>query len=118
MRQAELYLEVATLVLGHETGEDATVATGNAVLAGIAAADAMCCAAAGRRYRGTDHRRAADHLQQVTGDAELGRILRDLVDLKDLGHYGLTNIRARRARTAVRRAEQLVSAARDRIRRT
>ena len=47
LRQARLYLEVATLVASDEPGEHATVATANAVLAGIAAADAMCCAIAG-----------------------------------------------------------------------
>jgi hypothetical protein len=68
LRQARLYLEVATLVASDEPGEHATVATANAVLAGIAAADAMCCAIAGERFRGDDHRRAAEYLGQVTGD--------------------------------------------------
>lgn len=62
LRQARLYLEVATLVASDEPGEHATVATANAVLAGIAAADAMCCAIAGERFRGDDHRRAAEYL--------------------------------------------------------
>ena len=68
LRQARLYLEVATLVASDEPGEHATVATANAVLAGIAAADAMCCAIAGERFRGDDHRRAAEYLGQITGD--------------------------------------------------
>lgn len=71
LRQARLYLEVALVVTTDEPGEEATVATGNAVLAGIAAADAICCEAAGQRYRGGDHRHAVDHLEQVTGDADL-----------------------------------------------
>ena len=57
--QAQQYLDVAELVLSDETGSEATVATGNAVLAGIAAADAICCSGAGSRYRGSDHRVAA-----------------------------------------------------------
>lgn len=116
LRHAELYLEVAETVLGSEAHEEATVATGNAVLAGIAAADAICCAVAGRRFRGEDHRQAADHLEQVIGDAALGSALRELLDIKDGGHYGLTDVRLDRARAALRRATALVDAARQRAR--
>jgi hypothetical protein len=115
-RQAELYLDVAESVLANEAGEEATVATGNAVLAGIAAADAICCALSGQRYRGSDHRRAADHLETVTGDRSLARHMRDLIDLKDTGHYGLEDVRSSRATAAVRKATHLVQAARDHVR--
>ena len=111
---AGLYLEVARLVLADETGSEATVATGNAVLAGIAAADAICCAATGKRYRGADHREAADYLERVTGDRTLGQALRDLADYKDGAHYGLSNVKTQRAKAAVRRAETLVNAALER----
>jgi len=111
---AELYLDVARLVIADETGSEATVATGNAVLAGIAAADAICCAAAGKRYRGADHREAADYLERVTGDRKLGQALRDLADYKDGAHYGLSNVKTQRAKAATRRAETLVRAARGR----
>jgi hypothetical protein len=120
LRQAERYLEVAEAVLADETADEtaerATVATGNAVLAAIAAADAICCAAAGSRYRGSDHRQAAAHLEQVTGDKKLASLLRDVVDLKDAGHYGLSNIGSSRAKSVLRKADQLVGAARDRVR--
>ncbi len=116
LRHADLYLEVAEIVLAAEGGEQATVATGNAVLAAIAAADAICCAMAGTRYRGSDHRRAADHLEHVTGDRKLAALLREVVDLKDAGHYGLSNLAASRAKSALRKADHLVSAARDRVR--
>lgn len=117
LRQARLYVEVAELVVSDEPGEQATVATGNAVLAGIAAADAICCSVAGERFRGDDHRRAAEHLGCVTGDAKLARALRDLIDLKDASHYGVRNVQVRNARRAVRKATQLIDAAADRIRR-
>lgn len=116
LKHALLYLEVAEVVLAEEGDEEATVATGNAVLAAIAAADAICCAAAGTRYRGSDHRRAADYLETITGDKKLAGLLRDVVDLKDAGHYGLSNIGASRAKSALRKADQLVLAARDRVR--
>lgn len=116
LRHAELYLEVAEVALTEKTGEHATVATGNAVLAAIAAADAICCATAGARYRGPDHRRAADHLESVTGDKSLAGMLRELVDLKDAGHYGLSDVAASRAKSALRKAAKLVAAARARVR--
>jgi len=112
---AELYLDVARLVLADETGSGSTVATGNAVLAGIAAADAICCAAVGKRYRGADHREAAAYRERVTGEQKLGQALRDLADYKDGAHYGLANVKTQRARAATRRAELLVRAARDRV---
>ncbi|MGH9038943.1 MAG: hypothetical protein ACRDZ3_01800 [Acidimicrobiia bacterium] len=116
LRQAELYLEVARVVLSEEAAEHATVATGNAVLAAIAAADAIACASAGARYRANDHRRAAEYLEQVTGDVTLAGLLRDVIDLKDVGHYGLTNVTVSRAKSAVRKAKMLLTAARERVR--
>jgi hypothetical protein len=116
LRQARLYLEVATLVASDEPGEHATVATANAVLAGIAAADAMCCAIAGERFRGDDHRRAAEYLGQITGDTACAGALRDLIDLKDASHYGVRNVQVRNATRAVRKATQLVDAAAARVR--
>ena len=104
LKQAQVYLTVADLVMSKEPGEEATVATANAVLAAIAAADAICCSAAGSRFRGADHRGAADHLEQVTNEKKLASLLRDVIDLKDGGHYGLTNVQVTRATSAVRKA--------------
>jgi hypothetical protein len=61
------YREVADLVAieGNEDAASASVAAGLAVLAGIAAADAACCAALGRRARGQDHRQAVSLLTDV-----------------------------------------------------
>lgn len=108
--RARKYHEVAELMLS-EGSEYASVATGNAVLAGIAAADAVCCALAGEMYRGQDHRAAARHLERVTGDPKLGGALRDLADLKDVAHYGVKEIVSKRATAALRRSGALVEAA-------
>jgi hypothetical protein len=116
LQQAEMYLGVAERVLAEEPGEGTTVATGNAVLAAIAAADAICCAAAGSRYRGSDHRRAVDHLETVTGDKKLAALLRDVIDLKNASHYGVASVAASRAKSAIRKSAALVEAARSRVR--
>lgn len=113
---AKLYLAVAETVLSAETGSEATVATGNAALAAIAAADAICCATVGMRARGQDHAEAADYLTDVTGDKQLGSLLREVVNLKDIGHYGLGDVVSSRAAAAVRKARQLVREAEDRVR--
>ena len=97
-----MYLIAAELMVDEATDEAATVATGNAVLAGIAAADALCGYASGERYRGPDHRAAADYLERVTGDESLGLTLRELVDLKDAGHYGVGNVSRTNATTSRR----------------
>lgn len=116
LRQAEMYLEVARIALSEDSGPYATVAVGNAVLAGIAAADSICCAAAGARYRGPDHRLAADHLAKVTGDRALAALLREVVDLKDAGHYGLTDLRVSQAKSAVRKADKIIAAVQELVR--
>lgn len=113
---ARLYVTVAETVLTDETSEHATIAAGNAVLAAIAAADAICCISAGSRFRGDDHIGAVDYLSKVTGDKTLGTLLRDVISLKDLGHYGLDNVVASRAKSAVRKARQLVNEASNRVR--
>jgi hypothetical protein len=107
---AREYQEVAELVLG-EGHVETTVATGNAVLAAIAAADAICCSLAGQMHRGPDHRAAATYLEQVTGNAALASRLRDVVDLEDQSHYGVQSVLLRRARVAVRKSRQLIEAA-------
>jgi hypothetical protein len=67
LRTAQAYLDVAELVLGErDRDEYLNVAAGVAVIAGIAASDAICCARLGRHPRGDNHRSAADILRQVT----------------------------------------------------
>lgn len=116
LKTARMYLTAAELIIDEVADEAATVATGNAVLAGIAAADAISADATGERYRGPDHRAAADHLERVTGDKLLGRNLRELVDLKDAGHYGVSNVSRANAKKALRRASRLIRSATARVR--
>lgn len=91
---AQKYLEVAE-VIATEDGTAINVAVGLAVLACIAAADSICIAATGERYSGQEHAAAAELLGRV--DRDLGRRLRDLVDLKPASRYGesLLNVRDR-----------------------
>jgi hypothetical protein len=110
-RVAEKYLEAAELV-STEDGAAINVAIGIAVLAGIAAGDAICITSNGERYSGTDHAAAAELLGRA--DKALGAELRDLVDLKPKSHYGGALLRVQDRTRALRAARALVAAARAR----
>jgi hypothetical protein len=116
--QARAFLEVAELV-GTDQDEPATpnVAAALAVLAGIAAGDAACCAAVGRRSRGQDHMQALTLLAQVAPDGQaMSRDLERLLAVKDDAHYGLLHVSGQRAAAALRQARRLVDAADTHVR--
>lgn len=46
----------------------------------------------------------------------MATLLRDVVTLKDMGHYGLGNVVVSRAKAAVRKSGQLVAEAEKRVR--
>jgi hypothetical protein len=123
---ARAYLEVAKLIRSDAGKPDDLnfnhVAAGNAVLAAIAASDALCCRLLGERSRDQDHRQAVALLEQVRfgsgGDQARARRARDLaralaaaLDLKDDSHYGVLMIGAPELRKVIRAAELLVQAA-------
>jgi pyrimidine deaminase RibD-like protein len=106
---AQKYLEVAELAATEATGPSSTVVVGVAVLAGIAAADAICLAATGVRYAGTDHAEAAVLLEQT--DRLLGAELARLNRLKPAAHYGSSFIGVNERDQALRASRKLVEAA-------
>lgn len=110
-RIAEKYLEVAELI-SSEDGAAVNVCVGLAVLAGIAAGDAICIAATGERYAGQDHAAAAELLERV--DAAAGKRLRQLVGLKPGSHYGDDLLCDVDRKTALRCAAALAEEARTR----
>ena len=110
LAQARKFLEAAQLVASEDVDESLSVAAALAVLAGIAASDAACCRALGRRSRGGDHRDAAVLLSEIhVGGESAARALLALIDLKDTAHYGLIHITRRQLTAANRRASLLVS---------
>lgn len=119
LRTAQAYLEVGVLVLDDKDRvEMPGVAAGLAVLAGIAASDAICARRLGAIHRGEDHRGAAALLQEATPDGKkLANTFLRLVDIKDEAHYGLIIVAPRKARDAVRWARQLVDRAGEELER-
>jgi hypothetical protein len=100
----------------HDRDEHLSVATGNAVLAGIAASDSICCARLGKMHRGPNHSGAADLLATAVPDGQkLSQTLVRLLDVKDEAHYGVTVASSRRARDSVKWATSLVTRAQEEV---
>jgi hypothetical protein len=119
VRSAVAYLEIAELVLDdRDRVEMPGVAAGLAVLAGIAASDAICARRLGEIHRGDDHRAASHLLELATPDGrKLATTFLRLIDLKDEAHYGLILVAPRAARDAVRWARLLVVRAAEELER-
>jgi hypothetical protein len=104
---------VADLALSDETNTAAPgVAAALAVLAGIAASDAVCCATLGCRPRGQDHGQALTLLATVAPHGrQLAKDLGELLAAKDDSHYGLSLVGRVKAETLLRRARRMVETA-------
>jgi hypothetical protein len=107
---AQKFLEVAEMTADEGANtEYASAAAALAVLAGIAASDAACCAALRRRSRGQDHRQAIVLVEQIApGGSQAGKSLRRVLSLKDEAHYGLFDVGGQDLRAALRQARSLV----------
>lgn len=103
---ARRFFEVAALVADEEGFEQAASAL--YVLAGIAAADAICGHRLGEISRGQDHRQAVSLLSEVRETDESAKALGRLLDLKDAAHYGTSSLTADRLRRAHRDAMLLL----------
>ena len=118
LRTARAYLETAGLAASERREGFSNVTAGLAVLAGIAASDAICCVRLGRYHRGDDHRQAADLLKTATPDGgELAVRLERLLGLKDTAHYVASLVSDPEARQAMRWATRLVERAGEELER-
>lgn len=94
-----------------------SVAAALAVLAGIAASDAACCARLGQRSRGQSHHQALDLLGQIVpGGGGAAKHLKHLLDLKDGAHYGVIHVSNKELTSALRHSRALVDYANERVR--
>lgn len=92
-----------------ETEADRQAAAGNAVLAGIAAADAICCVRLGRTSKSSNPQDSITLLTQV--DKGLADSLRVLISKKDLAHYGGGFVNAEVLKTLRRNSAHLIEVA-------
>jgi HEPN domain-containing protein len=118
LSHARKFLEIAKLAATEKDLEESvTAAVALAVLAGIAASDAACCAALGHRFRGADHREAAELLEQVSDAGNAANALRRLLGQKDAAHYGLEQFGRQDLESALRQAGTVVDFAESVLRR-
>ena len=92
---------------------DRDVVVTNAVMAGIAASDALCCTHLGERSADQDHAAATRLLARI--DPNLANDLGRLLALKTTAAYETRSISAADARSGLRRARKLVDAATNAI---
>lgn len=111
LAQADAYLVAARLVVDDPTDvANPGVAGALAVLAGIAAADAACCARLQSRARGQDHRQATALVATIVPHgAAMAKDLDRLLDRKDSVHYGTTMISSAEGARMVGWAARLVT---------
>lgn len=110
LADARKYLEIAELAASANDDEAGNAYAGNAVLAGIAAADAACCQNLGESSRGQDHHDAADFLRRVSpGGAQAAKDFERLIAIKNKAHYGFIHVSSPDIKAAIRQARKLVS---------
>jgi hypothetical protein len=111
-RLARAYLDLAEQTAEQDSDETRNVAAGNAVLAAIAASDALTCLRLGRHSRGQAHQEATALLRTIRPDGpRLAKDLTTAVGVKDAAHYGSVFISAATLKTTLRAAGRLVDAA-------
>lgn len=115
-RLARAYLDLAEQAAGKDSDEARNVAAGNAVLAAIAASDALTCLRLGRHSRGQGHPEAATLLRTIRPDGpRLAKDLTTVLGVKDAAHYGSIFVSAATLKTTLRAATRLVDAAEEAV---
>ena len=113
LAQARKFAEVASLCIG-DLSDDALphVAAALAVLAGIAASDAACCARLKQRPRGQDHREAEALVATIhPNGSNMAKDLSRLLNEKDNAQYGVMLVSRTTAAKMVEWAERLIDSA-------
>lgn len=105
---ARKFLEVARLIEDEDDTSYRPVRASLAVLAGIAAGDAICGHVLKQRSRGQDHHQAVDLLRRVRGADTATRALSTLLDIKDAANYGTDGLPADKTAQALRAALRVV----------
>lgn len=116
-KAAQLYDAAETIrELADDEGEIGDAFVTLCVHSGIAAADAICCAALGEHAQGESHSDAVQLLAQVNpGGGELGLDLQTLLGLKTRAGYSYEPVNAEMRKRPRRAATRLLDAARERV---
>lgn len=110
LAQARKFSEVATFC-AEDLNDDTSphVAAALAVLAGIAASDAVCCTKLKQRPRGQDHREAVALVKTIhSGGVAAANDLARLLNEKDNAHYGVMMVSRTTAKKMIEWANRLI----------
>ena len=111
LAQAKKLLEQADVVaVERKNPAAADGAASLAILAGIAASDAGCCAALGRRSRSQNHLDATQLLVEIhPAGKDAANALRRLLSVKDKANYGIVSVSGADLDGVLRHAQALVA---------
>lgn len=116
--KAEQFLDAAETIrdLADDEADVGDALVTLCVHAGIAAADVLCCVALGEHAQADDHAQAVGLLARVAPDgSELSKSLGVLLGMKTKAGYSARTVSADDRKRALRSAQRLATAARDRI---
>jgi hypothetical protein len=110
--QASAFADLAELDPESDDGPTRSAAVSNAVLAGIAAVDSICCRRLGRHAAGDDHQQALALVEEA-GDVgrEARRHLETLLSVKHKAQYEEVDPSATEARRAIRAMRSILELA-------
>ncbi|MYB45331.1 MAG: hypothetical protein F4X18_00215 [Acidimicrobiia bacterium] len=113
LKQAEAFALSAGLDPLSDDGPTRSVAVSNAVLAGIAAADSICCRTLRKRSASGNHADAVDLLKQAPGKAPDAAVhLMILIGVKGMAQYEARNPSVSDTKRALRAMGALIRIAR------
>ena len=110
--QARAFAELAELNPESDEGPTRSAAVSNAVLAGIAAADLICCRRLGRHAAGDDHQQGLGLVEEA-GEVgrEARRHLETLLSIKHKAQYEEVDLTVTEARRAIRAMRSILELA-------
>jgi len=110
--QARAFAELAELNPESDEGPTRSAAVSNAVLAGIAAADSICCRRLGRHAAGDDHQQGLGLVEEA-GEVgrEARRHLETLLSIKHKAQYEEVDLTVTEARRAIRAMRSILELA-------
>ena len=109
LKEAQAYLELAGLGAASGSAAERRVSGSNAILAGIAAADAICGLTLGERSSGEDHAQAIPLLERAVGPrSKTVSSFRRLVTDKTPIQYGVRPVSVADAAALLKWAKEIV----------
>lgn len=112
LKTALAFAQAAGLFADSDEENERSVCVSNAVSAGIAAADVICCCRLGEYSSSSEHQDAVALLKKVHGvGADAAKSLRTLLDSKNKAQYGFGHPNADATKRCLRAMNKLIGLA-------